>query len=51
MKKGDVVKCPPGVRHWHGVSENSSLSQMYIIPNTEKGIVGLQEPVTDDQYK
>jgi quercetin dioxygenase-like cupin family protein len=51
MKKGDVIKCPPGVRHWHGASENSSLSQMYIIPNTEKGIVEWQEPVTDDQYK
>jgi quercetin dioxygenase-like cupin family protein len=50
MKKGDVIKCPPGVRHWHGATENSSLSQMYIIPNTEKGIVEWQEPVTKDQY-
>jgi quercetin dioxygenase-like cupin family protein len=50
MKKGDVIKCPPGVRHWHGASENSSLSQMYIIPNTVKGIVEWQEPVTEDQY-
>lgn len=50
MKKGDVIKCPPGVRHWHGATENSSLSQMYIIPNTEKGIVEWQEPVSDDQY-
>jgi quercetin dioxygenase-like cupin family protein len=51
MKKGDVVKCPPNVRHWHGATERSSLSQMYIIPNTEKGIVEWQEPVNDDQYK
>src|SRR5688500_6601488 len=21
MKKGDVIKCPPNVRHWHGASE------------------------------
>jgi quercetin dioxygenase-like cupin family protein len=51
MKKGDVIKCPPNVRHWHGASLNQSLSQMYIIPNTEKGIVEWMEPVTEDQYK
>jgi quercetin dioxygenase-like cupin family protein len=51
MKKGDVVKCPPNVRHWHGATERSNLSQMYIIPNTEKGIVEWQESVNDDQYK
>lgn len=51
MKKGDVIKCPPDVRHWHGATENSSLSQMYIIPNTEKGIVEWQEPVSDEQYR
>jgi quercetin dioxygenase-like cupin family protein len=50
MRKGDVVKCPPNVRHWHGATERSSLSQVYIIPNTEKGIVTWQEPVTEEQY-
>ncbi len=50
MKKGDVIKCPPGSKHWHGATENSSLTQMYIVPNTEKGIVTWLEPVTDDQY-
>jgi quercetin dioxygenase-like cupin family protein len=51
MKKGDVIKCPPNVRHWHGATENNSLSQLYIIPNTEKGIVEWHEPVTDEQYR
>ncbi len=51
MKKGEVVKCPPNVKHWHGATENSSLTQMYILPKTEKGIVNWLEPVTDDQYK
>ncbi len=50
MKKGDVVQCPPNVKHWHGASENSSLTQMYILPNTQKGIVTWMEPVTDEQY-
>lgn len=50
IKKGDVVKCPPNTRHWHGASPESGLQQMYIVPNTEKGIVEWMEPVTDQQY-
>jgi quercetin dioxygenase-like cupin family protein len=50
MKKGDVVKCPPNTKHWHGATANISLSQMYIVPNTERGIVTWLEPVTDEQY-
>ncbi|RSK39055.1 cupin domain-containing protein [Mangrovimonas spongiae] len=50
MKKGDVIKCPPNTRHWHGASPNKALQQMYIVPNTEKGIVDWLEPVTDEQY-
>ncbi len=50
IKKGDVVKCPPNVRHWHGASPDIGLQQLYIIPNTEKGIVNWNESVTDEQY-
>jgi quercetin dioxygenase-like cupin family protein len=49
MKKGDVIKCPPNAKHWHGATERSSLSQLYIVP-TENGIVNWLEPVTDEQY-
>jgi quercetin dioxygenase-like cupin family protein len=51
MRKGDVIKCPPKVKHWHGATENSSLTQMYILPKTESGIVTWLEAVTDEQYK
>ena len=51
IKKGDVVKCPPNVRHWHGASADVGLQQLYIIPNTEKGIVNWNEAVTDEIYK
>lgn len=50
IKKGTVVKCPPNVRHWHGASPDVGLQQLYIVPNTEKGIVDWQEAVTDEQY-
>jgi len=51
IKKGSVVKCPPNVRHWHGASADVGLQQLYIVPNTEKGIVNWNESVTDEVYK
>ncbi len=50
IKKGDVIKCPPNVKHWHGASVDVGLQQLYVIPDTEKGIVKWNEPVTDEQY-
>ena len=50
IKKGDVVKCPPNVRHWHGASPDIGLQQLYIVSNTENGIVEWNEAVTDEQY-
>lgn len=51
LHKGDVVQCPPNVKHWHGASADQGMHQMYIVPNTEKGIVNWLEPVSDEQYK
>lgn len=50
IKKGDVIKCPPNTKHWHGASADVGLQQLYFIPNTEKGIVEWMEPVTDEEY-
>lgn len=51
IRKGSVVKCPPNVRHWHGASADIGLQQLYIVPNTEKGIVNWEEAVSDEVYK
>jgi quercetin dioxygenase-like cupin family protein len=50
IKKGDVVKCPPNILHWHGASPDAGLQQIYILPNTEKGIVRWMGPVPDEEY-
>ncbi len=50
IRKGDVVKCPPNTVHWHGASKDSAMTHIYVLPNTEKGIVEWMEPVTDAQY-
>lgn len=51
IKKGDVVRCPPNVAHWHGASPSSSMTHIHIVPNTERGIVNWLQPVTDEEYK
>lgn len=50
IKKGDVVKCPPNVMHWHGASNDVGMQQLYILPKTEKGMVTWLQKVTDDEY-
>ncbi|RYC53316.1 cupin domain-containing protein [Flagellimonas olearia] len=50
IKKGDVIKCPPNAKHWHGASADTGLQQLYIVPNTENGVVDWMEAVTDEQY-
>lgn len=50
IQKGDVVKCPPDTKHWHGASKDQGMSHIYIIPNTEKGVVDWMEAVSDEQY-
>ena len=50
IKKGDIVKCPPNVEHWHGASPDVGMQQMYILPKTEKGIVTWLQKVTDEEY-
>jgi quercetin dioxygenase-like cupin family protein len=50
IKKGDVIKCPANVLHWHGASRDTGMQQLYILPKTEKGIVTWLQKVTDEEY-
>ena len=50
LRKGDVIKCPPNIMHWHGASTDTGMQQLYILPKTEKGIVQWLQPVTDEEY-
>jgi quercetin dioxygenase-like cupin family protein len=50
IKKGDVVKCPANIEHWHGASPDTGMQQMYILPKTENGIVTWLGKVTDEEY-
>ena len=50
LKKGDIVKCPANVEHWHGAKRDIGMLQMYIVPKTENGIVTWLQKVTDAEY-
>lgn len=50
LRKGDAVKCPPDVPHWHGASPTVEFRQVAITPNTATGRVTWLQPVTDEEY-
>jgi quercetin dioxygenase-like cupin family protein len=49
VHKGDVIKCAPGVEHWHGVAPGSSFAYIAVTP-TQKGKTIWLEPVNDKDY-
>ena len=49
VHKGDVIKCLPGVEHWHGAAPNSGFAYIAVTP-TQKGKTIWLEPVTDKDY-
>ena len=50
IHKGDVIKCLPGVPHWHGASPGSSFAYIAVTPTTKGKTIWLQR-VTDEEYK
>lgn len=49
LRKGDVIKCPPNITHWHGASPDTGFIQI-AITNRLKGLTVWLQPVTDDEY-
>lgn len=49
VHKGDVIKCAPGVEHWHGAAPNSAFAYIAISPS-EKGKTIWLNRVTDAAY-
>jgi quercetin dioxygenase-like cupin family protein len=49
LRKGDAIKCPPNVPHWHGASADTAFVQLAITGREKGETVWLQE-VTDKEY-
>lgn len=51
IRPGDVISCPPGVKHWHGATPTTAMSHIAIQERDADGkVVDWLEQVTDEQY-
>jgi 4-carboxymuconolactone decarboxylase len=50
LQKGDVIKCTPNTKHWHGAAPDSELSHIAIGTNTDNGAVVWLQPVSNEEY-
>ena len=50
IRQGDVVLCPPNVKHWHGAMPNNAMTHLAIGEHLEGSSVTWMESVTDEQY-
>ena len=49
-RQGDVIWCPPNVKHWHGATARTAVSHIAIQEALNGKVVELMEKVTDEQY-
>ena len=50
IRPGDVVVCPPGVKHWHGAAPTTAMTNLAVSGVLDGKTVEWMEKVTDDQY-
>jgi 4-carboxymuconolactone decarboxylase len=50
MRKGDVIRIPAGVKHWHGAAPDSAMTHLAITEQQDGKAVEWLEQVSDQQY-
>lgn len=50
IRAGDIVICPPGVKHWHGAKPNQAMQHIAIGERAENEQVQWLEKVSDEIY-
>jgi quercetin dioxygenase-like cupin family protein len=50
IRAGDVVRCPPGHKHWHGATPTTSMTHIAIQEALDGKNVDWLEKVSDEQY-
>lgn len=51
IRAGDVVWCPPGVKHWHGATPTTAMTHLALTGTSDGKNVEWMEKVSDDQYR
>jgi 4-carboxymuconolactone decarboxylase len=50
IRVGDVVRIPPGRKHWHGAAPRASMTHIAVSEHRDGTAVDWLEPVSDEQY-
>ena len=50
IREGDVVRIPPGIKHWHGAAADTSMTHIGIQESLDGKTVEWMEKVSDEQY-
>jgi quercetin dioxygenase-like cupin family protein len=50
IRAGDVVWCPPGVKHWHGATPTTAMTHIALTGTVGGKSVDWLEKVSDEQY-
>lgn len=50
IRPGDVVGCPPGVKHWHGAAPTTAMTHLAVTGTADGRNVTWVEKVGDEQY-
>lgn len=51
IRPGDVVRIPPGQKHWHGATPTTAMTHIAIQEQLDGRVVDWLEPVSDEQYE
>ena len=51
IRPGDVVRCPPGEKHWHGATAITAMTHIAIVERLDGKAVDWMEKVADEQYQ
>lgn len=51
IRSGDVVRCPPGEKHWHGAGPTTGMTHIALVERLDGKVVHWLEPVSDEQYR
>lgn len=51
IRPGDVVRCPPGFKHWHGAGPTTAIAHLHVTGTEPNGTaVTWMKEVSDAQY-
>jgi quercetin dioxygenase-like cupin family protein len=51
IRPGDVIHCPPGVKHWHGATRTTAMTHLAVTGTLQDGKNATwMEKVSDEEY-